>query len=209
MITSLQGTLVSATPLGAVIEVGGIGYDVHIPVTTAERLPRPGETVKLHTIAIYREDSQTLYGFASVEERDFFRLLVGTVSGVGPRIAVTIMSRLSLPVLRRAILDGDVGLLAKCHGIGRKTAERLVVELKDKLAPGGAISSGASVELGGASAAVSPEEDSPDRRMRDAVLALTALGFKVPDAEKAVRKIAASLGNDASVEDLVKRALAS
>lgn len=206
MIVSLQGTLVSATPLGAVIEAHGIGYEVHVPITTAERLPGVGQPVKIHTVAIYREDSQALYGFATVEERDFFRLLIDHVSGVGPKSALTIMSRLSLPILRQAIIDGDVGLLSKCHGIGRKTAERLVVELKDKVgaAAGGA---GLVAAVDGGGAAV--PGDSRDQRLRDAVLALVQLGYKLPDAEKAVRRVAAAADPAAATEELVRRALAS
>jgi Holliday junction DNA helicase RuvA len=108
MITSIQGTLVAATPLHAVIELNGLGYEVNIPVTTAEKLPRPGASVKLHTLVIYREDAQTLYGFATAAERDFFRLLIEKVSGVGPKMALSIMSRLSLNLLQNAIQAGDV-----------------------------------------------------------------------------------------------------
>src|SRR5882672_10426947 len=133
MITSIQGLLASASPLRAVIELNGFGYEVNIPVTTAEKLPLPGATVKLHTLVIYREDSQTLYGFAAPAERDFFRLMIENVTGVGPKVALSIMSRLSLPLLESAIRLGDIGTLAKCPGIGRKTAERLVVELKSKV----------------------------------------------------------------------------
>jgi Holliday junction DNA helicase RuvA len=206
MIVSLHGILVSATPLAAVIEVGGIGYEVHVPITTAERLPETGQAVKVHTVAIYREDSQALYGFASTEERDFFRLLIDHVSGVGPKSAITIMSRLSLPVLRQAIIDGDVGLLSKCHGIGRKTAERLVVELKDKVG-GFATASAAGATPGAASA--SSATDSRDARVRDAVLALVELGYKLADAEKAVRRVAMAVDANAATEELVRGALAS
>jgi holliday junction DNA helicase RuvA len=208
MIVSLQGTLVAATPLAAVIETNGIGYEVHVPVTTAERLPHVGQAVKLHTIAIYREDSQALYGFATAEDRDFFRLLIEHVSGVGPKMALTIMSRLSLGVLRAAIADGDVGLLSKCHGIGRKTAERLVVELKDKLGAGTIVSPQATgtVSLGAVAGAPA---SSADGRMRDAVAALIALGYKLADAEKAVRRVAGAVGPEATTEQLIKRALAS
>ena len=206
MIVSLHGTLVSATPLGAVIEVNGLGYEVNVPVTTAERLPAVGQSVRVHTVVIYREDSQALYGFATLEERDFFRLLIDHVSGVGPKVALTIMSRLSLPVLRQAIVDGDVALLSKCHGIGKKTAERLVVELKDKIAAmGGGIAHATAVTLGGSS---SPA-DSRDRRLRDAVLALVQLGYKLPDAEKAVRRVSSNAEPSAGTEELVRRALAS
>ncbi len=209
MIVSIQGTLVSATPLLAVIETHGLGYEVHVPITTAEKLPQIGSTAKLHTVAIYREDSQALYGFATHDERDLFKLLIEHVSGVGPKVALTIMSRLSLPVLRSAIASADIGLLSKCPGIGKKTAERLVVELKDKigLVGGGTV----HVALPGTPAGASPAVGAAalDTRMHDAVLALTALGYKLPDAEKAVRKAAAASGSaTTTTEELVKRALA-
>lgn len=202
MITSVSGTLVSATPLSAVVETGGLGYEIHIPVTTAERLPHPGQSIRLHTLAVYREDSQTLYGFASEEERNFFRLLVEKVTGVGPKMALSVMSKLSLPTLKSAIASGDVGLLAKCPGIGKKTAERLVIELRDKLNPAdlGAVASGRMV---------SPDPAAPvaDNRVNDAVLALTALGYKAADADKAVRQAWIALGPKASTEALIKKAL--
>ncbi len=199
MITSVSGTLVSATPLSAVIETGGIGYEISIPVTTAERLPQPGQTAKLHTLAVYREDSQTLYGFATTEERDFFRLLVEKVTGVGPKMALSVMSKLSLPTLKSAIASGDVGLLAKCPGIGRKTAERLVIELRDKLSPSDTATLVAPSD--------SPKVPAADNRVNDAVLALTALGYKAADADKAVRQAWIALGPKASTEALIKKAL--
>ena len=130
MITSIQGTLASASPLRAVVELNGLGYEVNIPATTAERLPAARRQVKLHTLVIYREDAQTLYGFATPAERDFFRLMIENVTGVGPKVALGIMSRLSLPLLEGAIRAGDIATAGQCPGIGRKTAERLVVELK-------------------------------------------------------------------------------
>src|SRR6185503_13521805 len=139
------------TPLHAVVELNGLGYEVNVPVTTAEKLPPPGATVKLHTLVIYREDAQTLYGFASAAERDFFRLLIENVTGVGPKGALGIMSRLSLPLLESAIRSGDVGSLSKVPGIGKKTAERLVVELRAKLG-----ANTAAPELGGEKEATPP-----------------------------------------------------
>ena len=199
MITSVSGTLVSATPLTAVIETGGLGYEIHIPVTTAERLPAPGQQTRLHTLAVYREDAHTLYGFATTEDRDFFRLMVEKVTGVGPKMALSVMSKLSLTTLKSAIAGGDVGLLAKCPGIGRKTAERLVIELRDKMNP---------AELGTvASAADAPAAGGGDSRVNDAVLALTALGYKAADADKAVRQAWIALGPKASTEALIKKAL--
>lgn len=199
MITSIEGVLAAATPLRAVVEIGGFGYEVNIPVTTAEKLPATGEKVKLHTLVVYREDAQTLYGFASATERDFFRLMIEQVSGVGPKVALTIMSKLSLPALQGAIGAGDVATLAKCPGIGKKTAERLVVELKGKVASLAPHAS--SVSTGQASAAL---ETSPHQ---DAILALTALGYKPADADKAVRAAVLALGAEASTEALIKKAL--
>lgn len=202
MITSITGILVSATPLTACIETGGLGYEVHIPVTTAERLPQPGQQAKLHTLAVYREDSQTLYGFSSAEERDFFRLLVEKVTGVGPKMALSVLSKLSLATLKGAIAAGDVGLLAKCPGIGKKTAERLVIELRDKINPSDLDpKTSGTVPVGSGSPA--PAEN----KIRDAVLALVALGYKAADGDKAVRQAWVALGPTASTEALIKKAL--
>lgn len=200
MITRITGTLLSATPLHAVIETGGLAYEVHIPVTTAERLPQVGQQARLHTLVVYREDSQTMYGFSAEEERDFFRLLVEKVSGIGPKTALSIFSKLSLPVLQSAIVGGDVALLSKCPGIGKKTAERLVIELRDKLGSTATTLPGS----GGDAAAPTPA----DNKIRDAVLALVALGYKAADADKSVRQALVALGPSATTEALIKKALA-
>ena len=198
MITSIQGTLTSASPLHAIVELNGFGYELNIPVTTAEKLPATGATVKLHTLVIYREDAQTLYGFATTEERDFFRLMIENVTGVGPKVALSIMSRLSLPLLENAIRSGDIGTLAKCPGIGKKTAERLVVELKSKVgATHSATSSGAG----------EPADMAAGGPHRDAVAALVALGYKAADADQAVRHAALALGPKVTTEALIKKAL--
>jgi len=198
MITRLTGTLVAATPLQAVIELGGLAYELHIPLTTAERLPAVGQQARLHTLVVYREDAQTLYGFATEADRDFFRLLVEKVTGVGPKLALSVLSRLSLPVLQGAIAAGDVALLAKCPGIGKKTAERLVMELRDHL--GGQPLAPTTASDGGPAAG-------GDQRGRDAVMALMALGYKAPDADKAVRLATVALGPTATTEALIKKAL--
>ncbi len=198
MIVGIKGRLVSSTPIMAVVEAGGIFYEVNIPVTTAEKLPRRGEEVMLHTLAVYREDSQSLYGFADSADRDFFKTLVEKVSGIGPKIALNMMSGMSVGTLKNAIASGDLSLLAKCPGIGKKTAQRLVVELKDVVAASGVSS---FVDSSGAQPAMA----SPSS---DAVAALVALGFKLADADKAVRIASDSLGPDASTEAIVKKALA-
>ncbi|HLP07531.1 MAG TPA: Holliday junction branch migration protein RuvA [Opitutaceae bacterium] len=200
MIASLRGTLLSTTPLYAVIEVAGVGYEVNVPVTTAERLPAAGQPAFVHTHVVYREDSQAIYGFATAAERDFFRLLIEKVSGVGPKVSLALMSHLSLPSLQGAIAASDADLLSKCPGIGRKTAERIILDLKDKLGvvsqivPAGAALSGATVPV-----AASP--------LADAVAALVALGYKPADADKAVRKAQSALGGTATTEALIKKAL--
>jgi len=197
MITSIEGRLASTGPLRAVIELNGLGYEVSVPVTTSERLPPPGSVVKLHTLAIYREDSQALYGFATPDERDFFRLMIENVTGVGPKMALGIMSRLSLPLLEGAIRAGDIATLSKCQGIGRKTAERLVVELKARVGQTGA--PGQAVAAGAPEGAANPHWD--------AVAALVALGYRGADADQSVRRAALALGPGASTEVLIKRAL--
>jgi Holliday junction DNA helicase RuvA len=201
MITSIQGTLAAVSPLAAVVEVNGVGYEVNVPVTTAERLPAPGGTVRLHTLVVYRADSQALYGFASAEERDFFRLLIEKVTGVGPKVALSIMSRLSLAMLQRAIAAGDVAILAKCPGIGKKTAERLIVELSGLLPAG----RGAPTPPGGPAAGAPGGDGSANQR--DAVMALVALGYKAADADKLVRQSWIALGAGATTEQLLKKAL--
>src|SRR5690625_1642965 len=118
MFTHLEGKLVSATPLLAIVDLQGLGYEVHIPVTTAERLPDLGQNVKLFTHVVYREDLQAVYGFSTREDRDFFRMLIERVPGVGPRVGLSIMSKLSLPMLRSAIASSDIPLLTQCPGIG-------------------------------------------------------------------------------------------
>jgi holliday junction DNA helicase RuvA len=206
MITSIQGLLTASTPLHAIIELNGLGYEVNIPVTTAEKLPQAGSTVKLHTLVIYREDSQTLYGFATPAERDFFRLMIEHVSGVGPKVALTIMSKLSLPLLESAIASGDIATLSKCPGIGKKTAERLVVELRAKVS---GVGSSASVLSSSGLGDRSVSDAPADRRIRDAVLALSALGYKTADADEAVRRSVLALDPKATTEQIIKKALGS
>jgi Holliday junction DNA helicase RuvA len=198
MITSIRGILTESALIRAVIEIDGFGYEVNVPVTTAERLPAVGSTVKLHTLVIYREDSQTLYGFATAEDRDFFRLMIEHVTGIGPKMALSIMSRLSLSMLQTAIRSGDIASLAKCPGIGKKTAERLVIELKGRVGSGD-----------GAVNAVLASGSAPSGKTShsDAVAALIALGYKLADADEAVRRASLTLGPSATTESLIRKAL--
>jgi len=197
MIAFLHGTLVAALPTQAIVDVHGVGYAVLIPLSSFDRLPGPGNEVRLLTHLAVREDAHVLYGFMTTAERDLFRLLVHTVSGIGPKIALNVLSGMNPTAFRGAVANGDVKALSRINGVGKKTAERIVVELKDKIGEVGAW------EAASADRALS----AGDQRLNDATLALLALGFKQPDAHHIVRGAQAVLGTDATVEDLVRAAL--
>ena len=204
MIVLIEGKLLKATPLSAIISAGGIGYAVNIPLTTAEKLPQNGEIVILHTHAVYREDSQALYGFWEESDRDFFELVIEKVSGVGPKVAISLMSKLPLGNLISAISSEDANLLAKTPGIGKKTAERIIIELKDKLTIFASASQ--SIELTSVNQSVSAESEESSK-LADAALALQALGYKQIDAKKAISKVVEKLGPHISTEAMIKAAL--
>ncbi|MGK0176610.1 MAG: Holliday junction DNA helicase RuvA [Lentimonas sp.] len=196
MIAHLKGIVLESAPLMVVLDVAGVGYEIHIPVTTAEKVPAAGNECCLFIHSVYREDNASLYGFADKSDRDFFRLLIEKVSGIGPKIGIAILSRMSVENLRNAIAHADVTSLSKCPGIGKKTAERLVIELKDKVGLGtgspGSFESSISVE---------------PNTYQDAVNSLIVLGYKQADAEKLIRKASSQLPGDANVEIIVKQAL--
>ena len=194
MITFLHGKLVEALPTQVTVDVNGVGYEALIPLSSFDKIPLPGQTIKLLTQLIVREDSQTLYGFMTSEERDLFRMLINTVSGIGPKTALNVLSGISVTAFRGAVAGGDLKSLSKISGVGKKTAERIVVELKDKIGIAGAW------EAASAKHGLSPDE----QRINDAVLALVALGFKQIDAHDAVRSAQAVLGAQATVEELVR-----
>ena len=206
MIAFIEGTLKECQLNLAVIQVSGIGYETHIPLTTSEKLPALGQQVKLFTHASYREDSQTLYGFMDRESRDFFKMIVDKVSGIGPKIALNLLGSLSLPMLKTSIASGDVGMLSKAQGLGKKTAERIVVELKDKVLPKSEVLKPSN---DGNSGKREAKDELPVEFVtyQDAVSALLTLGYKAIDADQAVRKASESLGADASTEELIRRAL--
>ena len=197
MITFLHGKLVEALPTQVTVDVNGVGYEVLIPLSSYDKLPQPGHDLKLLTHLAVREDAHTLYGFMTAAERDLFRLLINTVSGIGPKLALNILSGMNTAAFRGAVARGDVKALSQISGVGRKTAERIVVELKDKVGVAGAW------EAASAERALSPE----DQKVNDAVLALIALGFKQTEAHDAVRKTLAMLGPQATVETLVRACL--
>jgi len=197
MITFLQGKLVEALPTQVVVDVNGVGYEVLIPLSSFDKIPAPGQPVKLLTQLIVREDAHILYGFATVVERDLFRLLINNVSGIGPKTALNILSGMNAVVFRGAVANGDVKSLSQISGVGKKTAERIVVELRDKIGAAGAL------EAASAKHALSPD----DQKTNDATLALMALGFKQIEAHDAVRAAQTMLGTSATVEQLVRACL--
>jgi len=197
MISFLHGKLVDALPTQIAVEVNGVGYEVLIPLSSYDKLPQPGHELRLLTHLAIREDAHVLYGFMSTAERDLFRLLINTVSGIGPKIALNVLSGISVTAFRGAVANGDVKALSQISGIGKKTAERIIVELKDKIGTAGAW------EAASAQRALSPE----DQKVNDAVLALMALGFKQLDAHDAVRRAQSSLGAGATIEELVRACL--
>ena len=197
MITFLHGKLVDALPTQVTVDVNGVGYDVLIPISSFDKLPSPGNEIKLLTHLQIRDDAHVLYGFMSATERELFRLLINNVSGIGPKIALNILSGINATAFRGAVANGDVKALSSISGVGKKTAERIVVELKDKIGQAGAL------EASSAGRALSES----DQKINDAVLALMALGFKQPDAHESIRGAQAVLGIQASVEDLVRASL--
>ena len=197
MISFLHGKLVDALPTQVTVDVHGVGYEVLIPLSSFDKLPAPGGEVRLLTHLAVREDAHVLYGFMSAAERELFRLLINTVSGIGPKIALNVLSGMNPVAFRGAVANGDVKALSSISGVGRKTAERIVVELKDKIGAAGAW------EASSAARALS----AGDQRLHDAVLALMALGFKQPEAHETVRGAQAMLGEQATVEELVRAGL--
>ncbi len=197
MISFLHGKVVEALPTQVTLDVNGVGYDVLIPLSSFDKLPAPGKEVKLLTHLAVREDAHVLYGFMTSAERDMFRLLINTVSGIGPKIALNVLSGMNVTALRGAVANGDIKALSQISGVGRKTAERIVVELKDKVGAPGAWEA-ASAERG-----LSVSE----QKANDAVLALMALGFKQIDAHESVRAVMSLVGEKPTVEDLVRACL--
>src|SRR5438309_9158576 len=196
MITFLDGKLVSALPTQAIVDVGGVGYEVFIPLSSYDKLPTPGQMVRVLTHLHVREDAHILYGFMTAPERDLFRLLVNNVSGIGPKLALAVLSGMSVNNFKAAVVNSDVALLSKISGLGKKTAERIVLELKDK------VGVAAAWEAASAMHAPTPEQE----QANEAVLALIALGYKQVDAHSIIRDLQQT-EREKSAEELVKLAL--
>jgi Holliday junction DNA helicase RuvA len=198
MIGRLRGKLVEKHAPELLVDVAGVGYEVLAPMTTFYRLGAVGDDITLHTHQVVREDAHQLFGFATREERSLFRELI-KVNGVGPKLALAILSGIEADVFVRCVQDGDVSTLVRIPGVGKKTAERLVVEMRDRLKALG------EVEVkGGRSAFVAGAPATP---VQDAQSALEALGYKGADAAKAVAAVNKEEG--LSSEELIRRALRS
>lgn len=197
MIVHLKGVLEEKTPYSVVIDAGGVGYGVLIPLSTYDRLPACGEKVSILTYHEVKEDSQSLYGFATKQEREMFTLLL-RISGIGAKTALSFLSGMTVGELQLAISSGDAKRLSSIKGIGKKTAERICVELKDKINPIEALAAG-----GG-------EKSADGKRagiLRDAILALTALGFAEEAARKMVQSVLDAEPDIAGTEEILRRAL--
>ena len=193
MITFLDGILEEKQPARVVMNVGGVGYEILVPLSSFDRLPPEGEKARVLIYHHITDSSQALFGFATDEERRLFTLLLG-VSGVGPKIAVSALSGLSVREFKTALIEGDVKRISSISGIGKKTAERIIVELRDKFSAGETLAT-----LAGA------DESPGDTRLRDAAMALMSLGYKQDDARKMIKTL--NPAADVSVEDIVRMAL--
>lgn len=177
----VKGKLTAANPCYATLEAAGVGYKIFIPVSMFSQLPHIGSDLLLHTSLVIRDDSQTLFGFLSAKERDFFEEIVNTVNGFGPKITLSLIGHLSVDELAVAITNSDIDSICRVPGIGKKTAQRLVIEMRDKIQKtfGVHIPSEFAIEVG----------SSPKTQMiTDAINALINLGYNSAAAQKAIKK---------------------
>lgn len=195
MISYIHGTLIQKRPTHIVVDAGGLGYLIHIPLSSFEKMGEMGRPVKVLTYLHMREDGLQLFGFMSEEERDLFELLIA-VSGVGPKLAQAILSGISVQDFKRAVLYSDLGGLTSIPGVGKKTAQRLILELKERFEAAGApeeiLVSVGPAELGGTG---------------EAVLALVSLGLTQTIASRMVARVIKKDGDGLPVEEIIRRAL--
>ncbi|ETX11530.1 Holliday junction DNA helicase RuvA [Marinomonas ushuaiensis DSM 15871] len=194
MIGRIVGTLIEKTPPELLLDVGGIGYEISASMTTIYDLPQVGEKVILYTHFLVKEDSQTLYGFIDKSERALFRVLI-KVNGIGPKMALAVLSSMSAEELISNVQDSDVSALTRIPGVGKKTAERLIIELRDKLGQA------AKTDLFSAPAVLRQVQSDP---RQEAEAALISLGYKPQEAAKAIAGVPMDA---ASSEDVIKAAL--
>jgi len=197
MIAYISGTLVDKDPETALVDVNGIGYRVHVPTSTYKRLPDTDEEVTLHTFHYLREDAESLYGFATKAERTVFETMTG-VSRVGPKLALSALSAMRPTELRDHVMEGDKSRLTEISGVGKKTADRLIVELRDRLA---------DLDVFDDTAPLSGGTEVRAEARDDALKALTELGLSKADAERAIRQVLRDDAAIQSADELVQRAL--
>ncbi len=195
MIARLRGLVVQRSLQSVILDVGGVGFELAVPLSTSEKVEE-GKEAELLTHLHVREDALQLYGFRTAEEKELFLQLIG-VSGIGPKIALNLLSAKGVSTLREAIANGDVGVLTSITGVGRKMAERIIVDLREKMGKPRAAQVGVPGLVGTAAL----------ERHEEAVLALVSLGFQRQTAEKAVHAAEKSLGTEANVEEVVREAL--
>jgi len=196
MIVFLDGLLVEKEPTRVVVNVNGIGYEAAIPLSSYDRLPVAGKPVHLLTVLVVREDAQLLFGFMTTEEKGLF-LKLTTINGIGPKLALAVLSGLPVRDLKAAVASGDVKRLNGITGVGKKTAERIVLELRDKLGTGDLMESMMGEALS------SPQE----AKLRDAMLALLSLGHKPANAQRMVKAIAGDITNEMPLEEILRKIL--
>ncbi|MEK9628851.1 MAG: Holliday junction branch migration protein RuvA [Nitrospinota bacterium] len=194
MIAHLKGPLTYKSPDHCIVDVNGVGYKVFTPLSTYYALPKPGETVSLRIYTRVREDELKLFGFLTEEEQAIFEKLI-TINKVGPKLALGILSGMSPSDLLAAVMNNDAARLSAIPGVGKKTAERLALEMKDKL-------SDLALEM-----EHQPDAEAPGGYYEDALSALLNLGYKKPQAEKALKTAYNENGKESSLEDLIKESL--
>jgi Holliday junction DNA helicase RuvA len=197
VIAYVSGTLVDKDPETAIVDINGIGYRVHVPTSTYKRLPDPDEDVTLYTYHYLREDKEALYGFATKAERTVFETMTG-VSRVGPKLALSALSSMSPTELRDHVMEEDKSRLTEISGVGKKTADRLIVELRDSFA---------DLDVFEDSAPISGGSDARAEARADALKALTELGLSKADAERAIRAVLRDDAGIQSADELTQRAL--
>ena len=202
MYAYLKGTLEEMTEDNIVVEVGGIGYNVKVSTTTADLLPGLGSEVKIYTYTLVREDTFSLYGFLTRDDLEIFKKLI-TVNGIGPKGGLAILSVMNADALRFAIMSGDAKSIAKAPGIGNKTAERVILDLRDKVSLEDTLRG--LGEPAGVPGVVSDDVGTDNIIRKEAIEALVALGYSASDAAAAVKKV--EITEDTTVESVLKSAL--
>ena len=201
LISYVKGLLAEKMDDSVIVEAGGLGYRIFVPVSVLSELPKLGETVKIYTYYSVKEDSVSLFGFLTRQDLEMFRMLIG-VNGVGPKSALGILSVLSPDTLRLAIISGDAKAISKAPGIGSKTAQRIILDLKDKVKAEDILYGGNDMVSGGGAAA---EVSGVGEVGKEAIEALTALGYSASEAAGAVRKVA--ITETMTAEDVLKASL--